>query len=368
VIDRAASLEQEAPAQATRARTGASARDRTTRLLALQRAAGNAAVGRVLARTPQSDTLTALKATKGYQALAASDRARLDVLIGGGTSLSVHAWPHMKALLDKAGTDKDAAKTFQDFLTGKTWQNFDVRLPGEKGLTAAPFTSEAAVDVPAHPFRSGAADARKTVVKIERTWPDTTKETVTIPIFAPKSFTPPKPDRVLPSVGDMTKVLAALPIQSLAAVKQVNLNPAANPDDASWTADPNYNPSGREFVTHMTASAAGIVNVYPSRANSDLKEVETALNHETGHSVSRAAWAWDDAKWAPWKKARVDDGISISQYANSSDGEDFAESWILFQTAYGTPLEAEVRTLIPNRCKLLDGFVTHKKPTPAPVK
>jgi hypothetical protein len=80
-------------------------------LLSLQRTAGNAAVGRLLARTPQEDTVTAMKATKGYGALSATEKTRIDTLIGGSTSLSAHAWSHMKDLLDAAGTDKDAAKT-----------------------------------------------------------------------------------------------------------------------------------------------------------------------------------------------------------------------------------------------------------------
>jgi hypothetical protein len=366
VIDRAASFEPEAPPRVPRGRAVALGADRTSRLLDLQRAAGNAAVGRVLARTPQSDTLTALKATKGYQALSAAEKARLDVLIGGGTSLSTHAWPHMKALLEKPGTNKDLAKTFQDFVAGTSWLNFDVRLPGEKRLPTKPLTMEAPVDVAAHPFRSGAADARKCVVKIEGTWPDGTKETFTIPIYAPKSFTPPAPGRVLPSEGDMAKVLAEVPIQTLSRITQINLDPKRNPDDATWEADPKYNPSGTPFYSHMTPSVTGVISVYPSPSNADLKEIETTLIHEAGHSIAGRVWGYDnsDAKWDRWKRARTADGISISRYANSSDNEDFAESWMLFATAYGTPLEAEVRTLIPNRCAIMDEFVLHKKPPP----
>jgi hypothetical protein len=270
----------------------------------------------------------------------------------------------MKALLDKSGTNKDLAKTFQDFLSGTTWLNFDVRLPGEKRRTAAKFTKDAAVDVKAHPYKSGAADASKTVVKVEGVWPDGTKETFSVPVFAPKSFTPPKKGRVLPSVDDMAQVLAELPIQSLSFIKQVDLNPKPNPADAEWAKNPDYNPSGGEFVSHMAAGANGVVHVYPAAANADVKEIETTLAHETGHTVSDSAWGYDEkgAKWDPWRKARKDDGISVSRYGNSADGEDFAESWILYTTALGTPLEAEVRALIPNRCKIMDTFFKHKKP------
>jgi hypothetical protein len=331
-------------------------------LLSLQRTAGNAAVGRLLARTPQEDTVTAMKATKGYGALGATEKTRIDTLIGGSTSLSAHAWSRMKDLLAKAGTDKDAAKTFQDFVGGKSWLNFDTRLPGEKRLGAAPFTKGGPTEAKAHAYRSGAADANKTIVSITGTWPDGGTTIHEIPIFEPKAFAPPKPGRVLPSVDDMAKVLAEIPIQSRAAITRVDLHPKPNPDDAHWQADPQYNPTGAEFVSHMTCGSDGIVDVFPSSANANLIELETTLIHETGHAISNKAWGDDTtkAKWDAWRKARTDDGISVSTYGDSSDAEDYAESWMLFSTAYGTALEAEVRTLIPNRVKLMDAFMEHK--------
>jgi hypothetical protein len=342
----------------------AAARSAVGGALALQRSAGNAAVGRLLARSSQTDTLKAMQATKGYQALSSGERARLDALVGGGTSVAAHAWRKMKALLAKRGTNKDVAATFQSFVSGKSWLNFDVRLPSEKRLAAAPFTTEGPTDVKDHPYRTGAADARKTVAKIQGTWPDGTKQTFSIPIYAPKSFTPPKPERVLPSPGDMAKVLAELPIQSLASIKEVNLNPKPNKDDATLQADPDFNPTGREIVSHMSASPTGEVNIYPSRMNASLVEIETALIHETGHTVSGTKWGHDldDAKWDAWKRAMTADGISVSEYGATNANEDFGESWLLYVTAYGTPLEAEVRALIPNRAKLMDDFMQHKKP------
>jgi hypothetical protein len=331
-------------------------------LLSLQRTAGNAAVGRLLARTPQQDTVTAMKATKGYGALSGAEKTRIDTLIGGSTSVSAHAWSHMKDLLDAAGTDKDAARTFQDFVGGNTWKNFDARLPGEKRLGAAPFTKAGPTEAKRHAYRSGAADANKTVVSITGTWPDGATTIHEIPVFEPKVFAPPAPGRVLPSVDDMAKVLAEIPIQSRAAIKRVDLHPKANPDDAHWQADPKYNPTGAAFVSHMTAGSDGIVDVFPSTANASMIELETALIHETGHAISNQKWGDDTtkAKWNAWRTARTADGISVSSYADSSDAEDFAESWVLFSSAYGTALEAEVRALIPNRVKLMDAFMEHK--------
>lgn len=331
-------------------------------LLSLQRAAGNHAVSRLLARTPQEDARKAMKATKGYGALSDAEKTRIDTLIGGSTSLAVHAWDKMKALLDKVGTDKDAAKTFQDFVSGKSWLNFDTRLPGEKRLPQAPFTKAGPTDVKDHPYRSGKADAKKTVVTITSTWPDGATQFHTVPVFEPKTFTAPKPGRVLPSTDDMAKVLAEIPVQSRAIITRVDLHPKPNPDDAMWQADPQYNPSGGEFVSHMTCDSSGVVDVYPAKANANLVEIETTLIHETGHAISNTKWGDDTtkAKWDDWRKARTADGISVSQYGDSSDAEDFAESWMLFSSAYGTALEAEVRILIPNRVKLMDSFIEHK--------
>jgi hypothetical protein len=359
-VERARVPEADSP-KAPAARSAPSAAPRAA-LLTLQRSAGNQAVGRLLARTPQQDTLKAMQATKGYGALSADEKARMDTLVGGGTSLAVHAWDKMKALLDKAGTDKDAAKTFQDFLKGKSWLNFDTRLPGEKRLPQSPFTKAGPTDVKDHPYRSGKADAKKTDVTITSTWPDGATQFHTIPIFEPKAFAPPKPGRVLPAVDDMAKVLAEIPVQSRAIITRVDLHPKPNPDDAIWQADPNYNPSGGEFVSHMTCGSDGIVDVFPASANANLIEVETTLIHETGHAISNKKWGDDTtkAKWDDWRKARTADGISVSKYGDSSDAEDFAESWMLFSTAYGTALEAEVRTLIPNRVKLMDSFIEHK--------
>src|SRR5215207_5954462 len=160
----------------------------------------------------------------------------------------------------------------------------------------------------------------------------------------------------------MAKVLAEIPIQSRHAITRVDLHPKPNPDDAMWQEDPKYNSSGGDFVSHMTCDSSGVVDVYPSSANASLVELETTLIHATGHAISNRKWGDDTtkAKWDDWRKARTADGISVSTYGDSSDAEDFAESWVLFSTAYGTPLEAEARKLIPNRVKLMEGFMEHK--------
>jgi hypothetical protein len=205
-------------------------------------------------------------------------------------------------------------------------------------------------------------------------WPDGTKVTHSIPIYAPKKFKPPKKRRILPSAKDVAKIVAELPIQSRSRVKRIDLHPVPNPDDKIWQADKTYNPTGAEFVSHMTAGSDGVVDIFPSTANKNLKEIETSLIHETGHVVSNAAWGDDpkDKRWKKWQKARKADAISFSTYGNSSDQEDFAESWLLLMSSYGTPREAELRLLIPNRCKLLDTSVQHlpkpKAKTPGKAK
>jgi type VI secretion system secreted protein VgrG len=187
-----------------------------------------------------------------------------------------------------------------------------------------------------------------------------------VPIYRGKTFTPPKPGRVHATPKAFAAILSELPSESLVQIKQVNLNPTPNPDDAVWAADPKYNPSGGDFVSHMSMGAAGIVQVYPASANADLKEIETTLLHETGHSISNRILGEKktDKPWDKWRDAMQADGMNLSTYGKSSVSEDFAESWALWLPVRGTPAEAEVLALIPNRVKVMATIYDTGKPPP----
>jgi hypothetical protein len=326
----------------------------------LQRSIGNAGVGRLLQR---QNELVDLKATEGYTKLAAAERARLDALIGGTTSLSKRAPAELRKLLDDPAVSKTDPAALRKFVTDEKYLNFDVRLPGEQRLAGRKHAVGPDTEVKDHPFKGGRADALKCEVTIELPFLFWTLG-FTVPIFRGKTFTPPKPGRVHAAPKDFAAVLSELPVESLVQIKQVNLNPTANPDDAVWAADPNYNPGGGDFVSHMSMGATGIVQVYPSTANADLKEIETTILHESGHSISNRILGGQpsDTPWDKWRDAMRADGMSLSKYGKSSVNEDFAEAWALWLPVRGKLAETEVLALIPNRVKVMETIYRTGKP------
>lgn len=331
-------------------------------VLSLQRSIGHAQVVRLLQRR---DELADLKKAEGYGKLSAAERARLDALVGGTTSVSRGAPAELRKILDDAAVSKADPATFRKFLSDEKYLKFDVRLPGEKRMTGKKHSVGPDKEVKDHPFKGGKADALMCEATIEipiMFWSWDFK----VPIYRGKTFTPPKPGRVHATPKDFAAILSELPVESLIQVKQVNLNPTPNPDDAAWAADPAYNPSGGDFVSHMSMGAAGIVQVYPAAANADLKEIETTLLHETGHSISNRILGENktDKPWDKWRDAMRADGMNLSTYGKSSVNEDFAESWALWLPVRGTAAEAEVLALIPNRVKIMKTiYETGKPPT-----
>ena len=331
-------------------------------VLSLQRSIGNAQVLRLLQR---KNELADLQKTEGYGKLTAAEKARLDALVGGTTSVSKRAPAELRKILDDATVSKTDPATFRKFLSDEKFLNFDVRLPGEKRMAGKKHSIGPEKEVKDHPFKGGKADALMSEATIEIpllfwTWD------FKVPIFRGKNFAPPKPGRVHAAPKDFATILSELPVESLIQVKQVNMNPTPNPDDAVWAADPQYNPGGGDFVSHMSMGASGIVQVYPSSANADLKEIETTLLHETGHSISNRILGDDPAAkpWDKWRDAMKADGMNLSTYGKSSVREDFAESWALWLPVRGKPAEAEVVALIPHRVKVMETIYATGKPPP----
>ena len=58
--------------------------------------------------------------------------------------------------------------------------------------------------------------------------------------------------------------------------------------------------------------------------------------------------------------AMASDGVHASQYAKNNHDEDFGESLQLYEQVRGTPQEAEMRALMPERFKLIDGLLGKK--------
>src|SRR5262249_39927309 len=122
---------------------------------------------------------------------------------------------------------------------------------------------------------------------------------------------------------------------------------------------------------YMAAGGDGVVHVYPvDRLPSD-DFAASAMIHETGHIVSEGRWGTNkmNANWKGWRDAMEKDVVSPSKYghgkpsaASTADGgetveDDFAESMLLFQRVKGTPEEAEMERLFPERFKILKSML-----------
>lgn len=297
-------------------------------------------------------TLSDLAASPGFAGLKAADQQKLLRYVGGTNGdLSGPARAGLSQLMGADAFKKaDAAKQkeqLQKFLTEQPATPEVVLTPKDafKDKRKA-YKLHGPTDVKNHDFRGGKADAVKYEVEIDGK---------KIPVFLPKS---PKKDEVH-SIQEMAKGLAALPASSRALVKQVVVEAKQNPDDAYWAQqynDPN-------FSSYMTAGADGIINVYPSKPKQSQDYLDGTLIHETGHTLSMKKWGSDDndKRWNDWKAAIKSDGIVPSKYGKASVGEDFSETLVLYHQSKGTPQEAELRALMPERFKIIDEMLAGKR-------
>ena len=299
--------------------------------------------------------ITQMRATAGFKALSQTEQDQLALLLGSDLSFSRGEATEMAKLLADATKDKTSAATFRKFL------HDEPGLPGNsywgtnvvKSLGPAQHRYSGATDAKGHDFHSGSADAKSHQLTIGRL----TGPTFSFPVFDP--VTKPASPKELPTLENIAAAISRVPPPVLALIKQIDLNPVANPDDAKWAADPGYaKASGGTFTgSYMTCGADGVVAVYPSTHDhaQSVEELSAALLHESGHAESIGQWgdSAKDKRWAPWKAAMASDPISGSKYAQASPDEDFAETWLQYQQVRGTPREYELTRLMPARVAIL---------------
>lgn len=188
-----------------------------------------------------------------------------------------------------------------------------------------------------HGFNSGDADAVQF---------DITIDGHTTPVYLPVE---PDPALDYHGLDEAANGLASLPAHSRERIERVDVNPAANPDDAHWAQE--YNSPG--FRSYMTAGADGIVSIYPSEGGTPGQEsLNGGLAHEVGHIVMGQDFNFLDT--IAWSMAMASDGQSVSDYADNSIKEDFAESYKLYLSVVGTSEEAAARAQYPERFEMLD--------------
>lgn len=290
-------------------------------------------------------TLSNLAQSPGFGALSDADKNRMLNYAGGTNPLSTHVRPQLDTLLrSPAYSGADAAGQSQQLRT--FMQNNQVPPGLVSSLPAAnlpqrPHTVHGPTAVTNHAFASGAANANRYEVEIDGR---------RVPVFMPQN-----PNSHQHTIDQVAQSLASLPAANRAAVNQVNVNPGTNPADPHW-AQVYHTPN---FRSYMTAGSAGTVDIYPSSGNPPGQTpMALSMTHETGHVVSNRAWgdSANDPRWNTWRSATQHDGVSPSTYATNSPQEDFAETMVLYQRVRGTPQEAEVRAMMPERFRVLDGM------------
>lgn len=297
------------------------------------------------------DTLVNLVKTEGFTKLAPDEQKKLLNYVGGtNNEISQPARQELNRLLNDPHVNKADPETFRKFMRdqpGLTSVVSGTTEPGEFDARRRPYTISGPEEVKDFEFHSGKADALKYEVEIDGR---------KIPVYMPKN---PDPNQTYQTIDEVARGLAALPQASRDRINSVQVNPQRNPDDAYW--EKEYGIPG--FRSYMTAGADGNVSIYPGRASQEV--LDTSLIHETGHIISgqeldgnfvtniwkklTGGTTWDD-----WEEAMKKDGFSASQYARSSPGEDFSETLALYMKVKGTPEEAEIRALMPERFKIID--------------
>jgi hypothetical protein len=262
--------------------------------------------------------------------------------------------------LNDPAADKTNPETFRKFLQdqpGLPYVTSSAATPGEFDGRRSPYTVTGPTDVAGYTgFASGTADALRYEVEIEGR---------KIPVFMPKN---PSATETYQSIDEVAKGLAALPKAVRDRVDSVKVEPGRNPSDAYWEKEygiPN-------FRSYMTAGADGNINIYPGKASQEVLDV--SMVHETGHILSKQVLGetgsatrglvdgisdfFGGTTWNDWKEAMKNDGVAPSVYAKtaaaSSPDEDFCETLALYMKVKGTPREAQLRAIMPERFAMLD--------------
>jgi hypothetical protein len=296
-------------------------------------------------------TMMSLPSNAGFRGLTDAEKTKLLNYVGGSnleiSSAARKALP--QALTDVAG--QPAAKqsdALRKFMKDQATAEDPLEPPpGSFTGKTLPYTLGKPSVVKNYAFASGKANALKYDVVVNGKH---------IPVYVPQN--PPKGLHVA-SIDEIAKGLATLPAASRARVTSVTVNPGANPDDKHWAVeykDPN-------FRSYMACGADGAVQVYPTTSHVVQDEVTGSMIHETGHALSIGKWgdSKTDKRWDPWKKAMGSDPFVASKYAKSSPDEDFAETLEMYYLVKGTPQEAEMRKLMPERFKIIDSMVAGAK-------
>jgi hypothetical protein len=158
-----------------------------------------------------------------------------------------------------------------------------------------------------------------------------------ITIYEPINGAPP--NTWLPTAGSVAQGLATLSDEQLKHLHTVYIVP--HPFAAMPTAVADYRD--------------GFIRYYPRTAPHPQSDIDWAMQHESGHTLSiDVVWAKDPSAKEAWQKAIDADHRNVTDYGETNVLEDFAEFMIVFSSTRGTPCEASDRALFPNRYRQMD--------------
>lgn len=272
--------------------------------------------------------------TPGFEALERPEQERLMRYAAGSHPLARRVSPELQRLVTgrnyRDAQPGEQANMLRDFMRQPPpLVTAYLRGTGRE----QPHTLHGPTDVPNHAFRSGAAAAQRYEVEVAGR---------RVPVYVGNP-----PGANAHSITEVAKGLSTLAPAALDSLKHVQVNPGQNPDDAHWARV--YNTPN--FRSYMTAGAAGVIDLYPPSGNASQAQLSNSLVHEVGHIVSQRNFGtnYQSRDWSRYQSAIAADGVSPSRYAMNSPGEDFSEFLTLVTAVRGTPQEAELRALMPNR-------------------
>ena len=314
--------------------------------------------------TQAATTLAQLATSPGFQAMAPAEQAQLLRYVGGtNTELSA---PARAALARDIGepefqraTPSEQRGHLQDFV--RLQPGLGQSVPASPGTWKAQTTARIStpVNVTRFEFSSGTKPARYYEIDIDGR---------TVRVL--ESAQPHDPKLFLHTPDDVRRALEMMPKQARDQIKEIQIDSERSRWDPHWQRE-FKNPNHRSYMT--ADSANGVVSVHPTEGRAPVEHMASSLVHEAGHIDSFRRWTpfhSDDAKhritadpqWTPWKDAMTNDRVAASSYAKNNPAEDFAESYVLYNQVKGTPREAELRNIMPERFRILDAISAAKSP------
>lgn len=297
------------------------------------------------------NTIMALGAEPALASLPEAEQQRLVRYVGGtnehisapGRDELIHLLSHPQF---RAGGVGEQAAHLSGFLKE---QRGTMDLAPSRNIAAnvspAPFALGPPVNIPRHPFHSGAAPA----VRV-----DMTVDGRVIPIFMPKDA---RAMVNLYTAQEVAQGLSRLPAATRALVPRIIQEPRNNPDDAFWGKKYGI----EEFKSYMFTQDDHSIAVYPCPPRPSIEQMQQTLIHESGHLLSKSVYGGEtDPRWKEWTDAMATDGIFPSAYAKAAKEEDFAETLEVYHSLKGTPQFDELRAMMPSRFGIMDRLLAQK--------